>query len=214
MKAPLYNQKGEKKGDLTLNATVFGVEASEGLIHEYLTYQRANARRPIAHVKNRSEVRGGGRKPFRQKGTGRARQGSIRNPILRGGGAAFGPKKCQTFEKMMPKKMRVKALLGILGNKVKAEKVLGLDKFDLKEPKTKDFATMLAKLPVTRNVLVVANREEKALRMSARNHKNAKVITSGYLNPADLLKYDHVLLTEAALKDIEATYVKKQTAKQ
>lgn len=206
MKAALYNQKGEKKGDVTLNKNVFEVEAKEELIHEYLLYQQANARRPIAHVKNRSEVSGGGRKPFRQKGTGRARQGSITNPHQRGGGRAFGPKKWQNFSKMMPKKMRVKALLGILSGKAKNNKVIAVDKFD--SDKTKDVATMIAKMPIERNVLIVANREESSLRRASKNMKNAKTIISSYLNPADLLKYDNILFTEAALKDLETTYAK------
>lgn len=208
MKATVYNQKGEKKGDVTLNKDVFGVEASEGLIHTYLVYQRANARMPIAHVKNRSEVSGGGRKPFRQKGTGRARQGSTRNVHMRGGGAAFGPKKWQNFSKMMPKRQRRKALLGLLSSKAKDGKVLVLDKFDIKEPKTKTFAELVAKLPVERKLLVVMSREEETLKKSARNHERAKVLLSSYLNPADLLTHEAVLFTDAALKEFESTYSK------
>lgn len=206
MKATLYNQKGEKKGDVTLKKNLFEVEAPEGLIHEYLVYQQANARMPIAHVKNRSDVSGGGRKPFRQKGTGNARQGSIRNPHMRGGGSAFGPKKWQNFSKMMPKKMRKKALLALLSNKAKEAKVLALDKFEADTPKTKEFAAMIAKMPIERDVLVVVDREEKALRTASKNYAKSKTITSGYLNPADLLKYDSVLMTEAALKNLEETY--------
>lgn len=206
MKATLYNQKGEKKGELTLSKKLFEVEASEGLIHEYLIYQQANARMPIAHVKNKSDVSGGGKKPFRQKGTGRARQGSTRNPHMHGGGVAFGPKKWQNFSKMMPKKMRVKALLAILSNKAKENKILALDKFEAESPKTKMFAEMIAKLPVERNVLVVADRGETTLRTASRNFAKSKTITSGYLNPADLLKYDSVLMTETAIKNLEETY--------
>ena len=208
MKAPLYDQSGKKKGDVALDKALFEVEASEGLIHEYLVYQQANARMAIAHAKNRAEVSGGGKKPFRQKGTGNARQGSTRNPHMRGGGRAFGPKKWQNFSKQMPKKMRKKALLAILSAKAKNGKVLALDKFELKSPSTKSFAEMTGKLPVERNVLVVANRGEDMLRMSSRNYKNAKTITSGYLNPHDLLKYDAVLFTETALKDLTNTYSK------
>jgi large subunit ribosomal protein L4 len=206
MKATLYNQKGEKKGEVTLSKNLFEVEAPEGLIHEYLIYQQANARMPIAHVKNRSDVSGGGRKPFRQKGTGRARQGSTRNVHMRGGGVAFGPKKWQNFSKMMPKKMRKKALLAILSNKAKESKVIALDKFEAETPKTKEFVAMIAKMPVERNVLVVVDRGETDLRTASRNYAKSKTITSGYLNPADLLKYDNVLLTETALKNLEETY--------
>ncbi|MBU0981436.1 50S ribosomal protein L4 [Patescibacteria group bacterium] len=202
MKAPLYNQKGEKKGDVTLDKNVFEVEASEGLIHEYLLYQRANARRPIAHTLIKSEVSGGGRKPFRQKGTGRARQGSIRSPHMHGGGVAFGPSKERNFQVMMPKKQRQKALYGILSLKAKNGKLLALDKFELDKPKTKDFAALVAKLPVNRNVLVAYGQEEEALKKSAKNLKNAKVLDVNYLNPVDLTKYDNLLITETALKQL------------
>jgi large subunit ribosomal protein L4 len=206
MKAPLYNQAGEKTGDVTLAKNIFEIEGGEAIVHSYLVYQQANARKPIAHVKNKADVSGGGKKPYAQKHTGRARQGSTRNPQMKGGGRAFGPKKWRNFELMMPKKMRNRALFQILSVKAKDGKVLALDKFELDTPKTKTFATMLSKMPVDRRVLVVGNREEKTLKMSSRNVGNAKVILSGYLNPQDLLTYEHVLFTSAALKDLEQTY--------
>ncbi len=208
MKANLYDQKGAKKGDVTLNKLIFEREANEGLIHEYLVYQQANARQPIAHVKNRAAVSGGGRKPFRQKGTGNARQGTTRAPQMRGGGRVFGPKKVRNFSKQMPKKMRRAALFALLSGKAKDGKVMALDKFELE--KTKDFAQLISKLPVERNVLVVANRGEEKLRRSSKNLANAKTITSGYLNPADLMKYEAILFTKTALDDIENTYAPKK----
>ncbi len=208
MKAPLYNQEGEKTGDVSLSKDIFEVEGGEGLVHSYLIYQQKSARRPIANVLTKGEVRGGGKKPFAQKHTGRARQGSTRNPHMKGGGNAFGPKKEQTFAIMMPKQMRRRALAQILSVKAKDGKVLALDHYESKTPKTKEFASFLKKLPIVRNVLVVSNREEKMLRMVARNLKNAKVITSGYLNPADLLKYEVVLFTETSLKDLQTPATK------
>jgi len=208
MKAPLYDQSGKRLGERTLSDTIFSVEASDGLVHRYLVYQQANARMPIAHTKTRADVSGGGRKPYKQKGTGNARQGSTRNVHMRGGGVAFGPKSWQNFSLAMPKRMRQRALFAILSSKAKNEKILAVDQFELDAPKSKVFADLIAKLPVERNVLVVANRGEETLRKSARNLAKAKVITSGYLNPEDLLKYDHVLFTESALKDLETTYVK------
>lgn len=208
MKAPLYNQKGEKTGDLTLPKTIFEVEGGDGLVHQYLVYQQKSARQPIAHTQSKGDVRGGGKKPYAQKHTGRARQGSSRNPHMKGGGVAFGPKKWQEFAIMMPKKMRRKALFQILSSKAKDGKVLTLDRFEMDIPKTKEFALLLKKLPIERDVLVVGNREEKALQKSSRNIDRAKTIFSGYLNPHDLLKYDSVLFTETALKDLEKTYVK------
>lgn len=208
MKAPLYNQEGGKTGEVTLVKEIFEVEGSEGLVHSYLMYQQANARRPIAHILNKGDVRGGGKKPFAQKHTGRARQGSTRNPHMRGGGNAFGPKKWQNFEKMMNKGMRRKALFQILSSKATDGKVLALDKFELDVPKTKTFFNFVAKLPVNRNVLIVRGREEKTLFLSSRNYSRSKTILSSYLNPADLLKYDNVLFTSTALKDLETTYTK------
>ena len=208
MKAPLYNQTGEKTGDVTLAKNIFEIEGGEGLVHDYLVYQQKSARKPIAHVKNKSDVSGGGKKPFAQKHTGRARQGSTRNPHMRGGGRSFGPKKWQNFAVLMPKKQRNRALFQILSMKAKDGKVLALDKFELEAPKTKEFANFLKKLDLKRDVLVVGNREEKTLKMSSRNVGKAKVILGNYLNPQDLLTYENVLFTSAALKDLEATYSK------
>lgn len=204
MKAPLYNQKGEKTGDVTLAKTVFEIEGGEGLIHSYLVYQQKSARRPIAHVLSKGDVRGGGKKPFAQKHTGRARQGSTRNPHMKGGGRAFGPKKWQNFAIMMPKKMRRRALFQILSLKAKDGKILALDKFELEKPKTKEFASLLNKLPIERNVLVVGNRQETVLKSSARNIRNAKTILTNYLNPADLLNHECILFTEIALNDLNS----------
>lgn len=210
MKAPLYNQTGEKTGDVTLAKNIFEIEGGEGLVHNYLVYQQKSARKPIAHVKSKSssDVSGGGKKPFAQKHTGRARQGSTRNPHMRGGGRAFGPKKWQNFTVMMPKGQRNRALFQILSMKAKDGKVLALDKFELDAPKTKEFAKFLSKLDLKRDVLVVGTREEKTLKMSSRNVGKAKVILNNYLNPQDLLTYENVLFTSAALKDLETTYSK------
>lgn len=208
MKAPLYDQTGEKKGDITLEKHIFEVEASEGLIHQYLMYQQSNARMPIAHVKNRSDVSGGGRKPFRQKGTGNARQGSTRNPHMRGGGRAFGPSNMQNFTIQMPKGMRRKALFGLLSNKAKDGQIMAFDKYETETPKTKDVVALIGKLPVERNVLIVIDREEKAVKLASQNLANGKTILYNYLNPADLLKYRVVLFTETALNNFQSSYKK------
>lgn len=203
MKAPLYNQNGEKVGELTLEKSIFEIEGEEGLVHRYLVYQEKSARRPIAHVRNKAAVRGGGKKPFAQKHTGRARQGSIRNPHMKGGGRSFGPKKWQNFSVQMPKGARRKALFQLLSKKAKEGKILALEKFELETPQTKAFLSLLKKLPIERNVLVVGNREEKILKLSSRNLPNAKNILSGYLNPADLLTYETLLFTKTALLDLK-----------
>jgi len=208
MKASLYDQSGKKKGDVTLEKSIFQVEALAGLVHQYLVYQQANARMPIAHVKNRSAVSGGGKKPFRQKGTGNARQGSTRNPHMRGGGRAFGPTNARNFSKQMPKGMRRKALFTLLSGKAKDGKILAVDKYEADTPKTKDIATLIGKLPVERNVLVVVDRDEKAMKMASRNISNGKTILYNYLNPADIMKYEAILFTEAALNNFQSTYKK------
>ena len=208
MKAPLYDQSGKKTGDVALEKNIFQVEASEGLVHQYLVYQQANARMPIAHVKNRSAVSGGGKKPFRQKGTGNARQGSTRNPHMRGGGRAFGPSNERNFTKQMPKAMRRKALFSLLSAKAKDGKIMAVDKYDTKEPKTKDIATLIGKLPVERNVLLVTDRDEKAMKMASRNIANGKTILYNYLNPADIMKYEAILFTQTALNNFQSTYKK------
>lgn len=208
MKAPLYNQEGEKKGEVTLAKSIFEVEPSSEMAHAYLLYQRANARMPIANVLTKGEVRGGGRKPYAQKHTGNARQGSIRNPHWKGGGRSFGPKKDQNYEKMMSKKMRRAALFSILSSKAADGKIAALDKFEMDKPQTKAFANFVEKVKFERKVLVVLNRAEDTLKKSVRNMAKVKVLVSGYLNPADLLTYDNVLFTQTALKDLETTYVK------
>lgn len=206
MKAPLYNQDGEKKGDLSLAKHIFEAKPSEALAHMYLVYEQANGRMPIAHTLTKGDVRGGGKKPFQQKGTGRARQGSIRNPHYKGGGVAFGPKNVQNYEKMMSKRMRRQALFSILSVKAKDGQIIGLDKFEISNPSTKDFAKFMSAIKLERNLLVVLNRAEEILKKSARNIENAKVIQSGYLNPMDLMKYETVLFTETAMKDLNDTY--------
>ena len=208
MKAPLYNQEGEKKGEVTLAKEIFEIEPSNEAAHAYLLYQRANGRMPIANVLTKGEVRGGGRKPYAQKHTGNARQGSIRNPHWKGGGRAFGPKKEQNYEKMMSKKMRRTALFSILSTKAKDGKIAAIDKFEMDKPQTKAFSQFMDKVKFERSVLVIVTRAEDTLKKSVRNLMKAKVIVSGYLNPADLMTYDNLLFTETALKDLETTYVK------
>ena len=153
-KAVLYNQKGEKKGDIALDEKFFGLPANAALIQRMVQHQMNNARTPIAHVKSRADVRGGGRKPYRQKGTGNARQGSIRAPHYRGGGVVFGPKNVRNYAELMPKKQRRKALFTALSSRVSDGKLLVLDKYE-GEIKTKAFDAMLKKLPIEKTCLVV-----------------------------------------------------------
>ena len=208
MKAAIYNQKGEKKGEVTLNKDLFGIEVNEGLIHQALVMQQANARQPIAHTKTRGEIRGGGRKPHRQKGTGRARFGSIRTPIHRGGGIVFGPRNTRNFTKAMPKKQRRKALFCALSSKANDNQIIILEKYDAKEPKSKAFAEMLSKLPVDRNALIVIPGKNEIIQKSSRNLENARTILASYINIKDLLKYRTIIFLKDSLPKLEETFLK------
>jgi large subunit ribosomal protein L4 len=192
MQIDVYNQKGEKGKSITLPKEIFGVEVKESLIHQALIRQLANGRSAIAHTKSRGQVRGGGRKPFRQKGTGRARQGTIRAPHMKGGGVVFGPTNDRTFTIQMPKKQRRRALHMALAAKANDGKIFALDKYEDKDGKTKNFAALLEKLPVERNVLVVLPSKEGVLSRVTSNLPNVKSVLVNYLNVHDLVKYDTV----------------------
>jgi large subunit ribosomal protein L4 len=208
MKVTTYTQTGEKKGEITLNKDLFGIEVNEGLMHQMLILQESNSRSAIAHTKTRGEIRGGGRKPHRQKGTGRARFGSIRTPIHRGGGIVFGPRNTRNFTKMMPKKQRRKALFSALSAKAADKSIIVVEGYEAKEPKTKDFATMIDKLPVERNALFVIPEKNDLIQKSARNITNVKTILANYLNVKDLLKYQTLVFLKDSLPKLEETFLK------
>lgn len=211
MKVDLYSQKGEKTGQVELKKEFFEVPYNEDLIHQALVRQHANKRVAIAHTKTRSEVRGGGRKPFRQKGTGSARQGSRRNPHFKGGGVVFGPRNDREYSVDMPRKQRRKALFSALSAKAKADQIIALDKYE-GEVKTKAFAEMLKKLPIERNVLVVIPEKNEVIQKSTSNLENAKTILVNYLNIADLQKYRKVLFLKDALPKMEEVFTSKAKA--
>jgi len=208
MKIKVYNQKGEASKEVTLPKEIFGHEFSEALVHQALIRQLSNKRSPIAHTLTKGEVRGGGRKPFRQKGTGRARQGSTTNPIYPGGGVAFGPRNDRNFQKNMPKKMRRKALFCALSLKATEKAIFGLDSYKDKELKTKNFANTLAKLPVERNVLLVTAEKDEDLKRVTSNLQNVKVITAGYLNIHDLVKYRKVCFVGDSIQKVQEIFAK------
>ncbi len=208
MKLDLYQQSGEKKGTVDASDKLFAVPVNDELMRLALTRQLANSRQGGAHTKTRGEIKGGGKKPWRQKGTGRARFGSSRNPVWRGGGVAFGPRNVRNYEKLMPKKARRAALFSALSQKAGDMAVFALDKFEVKEPKTKEFTAMLSKLPVERSLLVVISEKDLNLTKSASNLPNVKTILVDYLNLHDLLKYEKVCFLESALKRAEELFLK------
>ncbi len=208
MQAPLYNQKGEKKGEVDLNKDVFGIKVNKSLMHQAVLFQMANSRKPIAHTKVQGDVRGGGRKPYRQKGTGNARQGSIRAPHYKGGGVVFGPRSSRNFTLRMPTGERRKALCSALSSKAHEKSVLVLDHYK-GDMKTKPFAAMIKALPITRSVLIVIPAKDETLEKSARNLPHVKTILASYLNVKDVLQYRSVLFLEEALPVVEKTFLKK-----
>lgn len=207
-KIALYNQNGEKKGDLTAPDEIFGVKFHKDLIHQALVRQLSNARTGVvAHTKTKGEVRGGGRKPYRQKGTGNARQGSIRNPHYIGGGVAFGPRNIKNYQKDMPKKQRRLALFSALSAKLGDNQIFALEEYKSESPKTKTFVDMLHKLPVDNDVLVVLAEKDDIISKSSRNVPFVKTIRVNYLNIADLQKYKHVMFLKDALSKLEQVFL-------
>ncbi len=197
-KIALLNQDGTEAGDLELNESVFGIEPNNHVIHEAVVMQRAAKRQGNHAVKNRTQVRGGGRKPWRQKGTGRARQGSIRAPHWVGGGVVFGPTTERNYKYKLPKKVRKLALKSALSNKVKSEDLIVLNNLEFEVPKTKDFIALLDTMNVQDKVLVITAETNKNVIRSANNLQHAKVITIGEINVLDLVAYDKVIFTKDA----------------
>ena len=187
-----------------LKPEIFGVKTRPSLLHQAVLMQLANRRAGTAATKSKGFVRGGGKKPWRQKGTGRARAGSIRSPIWVGGGTTFGPAP-RDYSYRMPKKARLGALLSALSLKNQESKVIVVDKFELDAAKTKMMVQALAQLNVKSAVLVIAGADEKIQR-SGRNLPNLKVVKVEGLNVYDLLHHEHLILTEAALKSLEEKF--------
>lgn len=208
MKIDLYQQSGEKKGTLEVSDKMFKAPINDELIRLALLRQMNNARQANAHSKTRGEVRGGGHKPWRQKGTGRARQGSTRSPIWPGGGIAFGPRNTRNYTQRMSKQSRRAALFSILSQKANADSIFALDQFVTEKPSTKSFAALLKKLPAHKSLLVILGAPDFGLEKSAGNIARVKLLKAEYLNPHDLLKYDKIMFLESAVKKAEELFLK------
>jgi large subunit ribosomal protein L4 len=195
------NTKGKKVTTVDLAEDIFNVSVKPGVLHEVVTMQLANKRAATAKVKHRSDVRGSRRKLFRQKGTGRARRGDIKAPLLRGGGVVFGPDG-RKYAFKAPKKVRRLALKMALSSKLSASELIILDKIELKQIKTKNFAEILKNLKLN-NTLIVADGQNENLVLSSRNVPNVKVLPTEGLNVYDVLKYKTLILLEPAIKNIE-----------
>ncbi|PAQ15149.1 50S ribosomal protein L4 [Bacillus sp. FJAT-42315] len=201
-KVTLLNQSGAQVGEIELNASVFGIEPNEHVVFEALMMQRASLRQGTHKVKTRSEVRGGGRKPWRQKGTGRARQGSIRSPQWRGGGTVFGPVP-RSYSYKLPKKVRRLAIKSALSSKVAEQNILVLEALTLEAPKTKEFASVLKNLSVDTKALIVTESLNENVALSARNIPGVTVVEANGISVLDLVGHDKLIMTKAAVEKVE-----------
>ncbi|OGY53449.1 MAG: hypothetical protein A3B15_00235 [Candidatus Buchananbacteria bacterium RIFCSPLOWO2_01_FULL_45_31] len=231
-KTTVYNQAGEKIKDLELNPAIFGIKAKPELIQQAVVAQQANRRQVLAHTKNKGEVRGGGKKPWRQKGTGRARHGSIRSPLWRGGGITFGPTNERNFSLKINKKAKRKALLMCLSDKAKNERIILVDNLELAEAKTKKFFQILLNLKLRekknklakktesaqakkakatkkrKSVLLVLPQKEEKLYRAGRNLESLGIIQADSLNVLAVLGHKYLLMPIDSLAKIEKTFLK------
>ena len=204
LKVDVLNMEGKKVGDIELAESVFGVEVNEVVVHSALVNYLANQRQGTQSTKTRAEVRGGGKKPWKQKGTGRARQGSIRAPQWFKGGIALGPKP-RSYKFAIPKKMRQLAIKSVLTSKVKDGNLVVVDKLELNEIKTKNMVNVLNSLNV-KKALIMLNDKNLNVQASSRNIENVKTTLVNTINVYDLLKYDSLVITQEAIKKIEEVY--------
>ena len=204
LKVDVLDMKGKKVKDIELNENVFGVDVNDIVVHTALVNYLANQRQGTGSTKTRAEVRGGGRKPWRQKGTGRARQGSIRAPQWMKGGIALGPKP-RSYKYAIPKKMRKLALKSVLTSKVEEKELIVVDKLELKGIKTREMVKVLNNLN-TKKALIVLSEKNLNVQASARNIENVKTTLVNTINVFDLLKYDNLVVTEDAIKKLEEVY--------
>jgi large subunit ribosomal protein L4 len=204
-KVALYNVSGQQVGEVELAETVFGIEPNSHVMNEAVLMQRASLRAGTHKTKGRSEVRGGGRKPWKQKGTGRARQGSIRSPQWKGGGIVFGPTP-RSYAYKLPKKVRRLAIKSALSSKVADNQIIVLDELAFAKPKTKEFQTILNNLKVERKALVVTSEYDETIALSVRNLPNAKFVPAEGINVLDVLGYDQLIITKDAAKKVEEVF--------
>lgn len=201
-KVSVYNVSGAQVGEIELADSVFGIEPNKYALHDAVVMQQASLRQGTHKVKGRSEVRGGGRKPWKQKGTGRARQGSIRAPQWKGGGVVFGPTP-RSYAYKLPRKVRRLAIKSALSSKVAENEIIVLDQLSFNQPKTKEFVAVLNNLKVGKKALVVAADFDDNVALSARNVPGVKFVTAEGINVLDVLVHDKLIITKAAVEKVE-----------
>ena len=203
----VHSIEGEKIGEIKLKDDLFNAKINKHIVHQIVKRYLAEKRRGTASTKGRSDVRGGGKKPWKQKGTGRARAGTIRSPIWVGGGVIFGPEN-RNYGYSIPKKMRLVALKSVLSDKVKNNDIIILDKIELKNGKTKDITYIFEKLNINSDkIIIVIDKEDERIKRAVHNLKNTVVITANKINTYDLVNYQKMLVTKGALKIIEEVFV-------
>ena len=212
-KLPLYNQTGESVGTVEANDKIFGkpkFRTDTDVVHQVVVAQEANARRPIAHTKTRGEVRGGGKKPWKQKGTGRARAGSIRSPLWRGGGVTFGPRKNRNFAKKVNRQMKRLAMSLVFSELAGEKRLFVIDNMEIAKPKTRELfekiENLRAKLGLGRKVLLLVPERQEALLKAARNIVNLELKDARNVNIIDLLRANSVVMTKDSLPAVEKLY--------
>jgi len=209
MRVKYYDKKGKIVGEGELPSEIFDLEINPDLLHQVVVCQMANRRQILAHTKTRGEVRGGGRKPWRQKGTGRARHGSIRSPLWIGGGVTFGPRKERIFKKKINKKMKRLALFMALSAKAKNGFLIVLDELQLEKPKTKVMESILNSLPCKKeSTLIALPKVDWNIIKSARNLPYVRVMEARELNALDLLSFKYLIIPKEGIKTIQETFLK------
>lgn len=204
-KVAVYNMLGAQVGEIVLNDDVFGIEPNKAVMYDFIKMQLANKRQGTSSTKTRTEVRGGGKKPWRQKGTGRARAGSSRNPVWRGGGIAFGPKP-RDYSYKLPQKVRRLALKSALSSKALDNKIVVVDEFNFDQPKTKVMVQALDALKVGKKTLLVTADGNVNVVKSARNIEGVKPMRADFINVYDILKHDTLLMTKDAVAMVEEVF--------
>jgi len=214
MQYPVLNQKGEKIEDISLSEEIFGVALNKDLLHQVIVSQQANKRQGNAHIKGRGEVRGGGKKPWRQKGLGRARHGSSRSPIWKGGGTTFGPTNEKIFGKKIPKKMKRKAMFMGLSSKVESKDLILLDNIKINEAKTKIVSEIFKKLiPEDKKTLIVLSKIKNDIILATRNIPYLKTIQAKDLSCLDILSCKNLIIPKDSLGVIENVFLNENKKK-
>ena len=208
MKASIYNQEGKEIEKSEIESSIFDLELNDSLVHQVVVSQMSNRRQGSAHTKSRGDVSGGGKKPWRQKGTGRARHGSIRSPLWRGGGVTFGPKNIKDYKKIIPKEMKRKALFMALSAKAKDRELFVIDSLKVKDHKTKTVKKIIDSFNFSGSILIVLPSYDKNIVLGSQNLVKVETIPAQNITALEILSFKNIVLTKEAISVIKETFVK------